>query len=95
MTSIFFAEENDFKNNYQRFGLKDVLRSVDRELEDIQSMTLTVSQSLERQSMTPHDARVAAIAGNRAFELQHKIKLLAEHLASVGTPALWEVPNGR
>jgi hypothetical protein len=93
MSVVYFSEENAFTDRYRKHGLKDVLTSIDRELEDVLCLIFTVNESLRSQSVTPNETRVTEMAGNITHELQYKIKKLTRHLSETGGPVILEVPN--
>lgn len=88
-----FEEENAYREKYQRYGLHEVLKSTHKELDLIQSLIFTVNAALEHQDTTPHEKEVTELAGNMAFELQHKLEKLTDHLTLTGLPVILKVPN--
>ncbi len=93
MTASYFDGENEFKEAYQRDGLRQVMRSVHRELEDIQSLMFTVSASLEGKE--PNEHTVSSLAGDMTSRLQYKLDILEEYLTESGKSVVMQAANPR
>ncbi len=77
---MIFNEENDLKNEYQRRGINSVLKSVIRELGQIEALIFTVTGSLHHDRLVANEPVVTEMTGNQAFELKEKIKVLLDSL---------------